>query len=700
MCIATEAHAPPFRQKFFKWPHQEAEMQQFIEKEKLAKNVWFGVNLYSTTERSKKTCLPTNLVWADLDECPPEKIEPQPQVVIESSPQRYQAIWLLDEVVDPAIAEDYSRRIYGQYRDNGVDSGWALTKLLRVPFTVNLKYVERPVVNLVQAKPVTLPTGIFDAIAEIPITEEDVEIAESVPDLGKLPSAEEIIEKHAYKLSQHKFHQLYSYEPTKDEDWSKLLWRLYHVCIDAKLSDEEIFVVANDSNFNKFKRDGRPLEYLWRDILKASQQRRRFDALIDSRVLSMPDLVPGHKFKEKSFIDEYRQWGLESTDAKPQYHDLTAFIILSALLAGNLKLQTSYDILRPNLWGLILGDSTLTRKSTSMRRGMDIVDFIDKDIVITSDASVEGLLTALQMRPKSTSVFYRDEVTGFFMSMMKKDYMAGMAEMLTKLYDGDERFTRTLAKKKITVERPVFIFFGGGIKDRVKLSLDESFVLSGFLPRFLIVSAETDLSTIKWTGPPSQESIEKRNAIYSRLHQLYTDYTVYHDVEILDQTVRQPTEVEIIMSPDAWELNAEIEQRFVEAGTQATDPSIALPTFERLARSLLKMSMLIAATRQDPIEGMIQSEAKDILVAARYIQEWGEYTIELLSGLNRSVMSAILDKAYEIIAKNPGVNRGHIMRMLNLSKREMNEIEGTLEERNQIEIFRYGRGVQYTAIEW
>ena len=703
ICIATQSHSQKdFRQQFFKWPHAEPELFQFLEKNKLSRNVWFCINLLSREERKKETCLPTNLVWADLDDCKPSEIEPLPQIVIESSPDRYQAIWILDEIVDPYIAEDYSRRIYGRYRDNGVDSGWALTKLLRVPFTVNLKYVERPVVNLIQAKPVKLPVEIFDAIAKIPVSAEDVEIAESFPLLDDATSPEEIVEKHAQRLNKHNFHHLYGYEPTKEEDWSKLLWKLYHVCMDAGLSKEEIFIVANSSNFNKFARDGRSLEYLWRDVLKAWNRYQSFEALVSAGSVVMPELVPGYNYddQELSFVDEYREWGAESTDASPQYHDLTAFMTLSALIGANIKLETTYGTLRPNLWGLILGESSLDRKTTVIRMGLDIVDFIDGDTLLASDASVEGLFTALQPRSRRTSVFYRDEVSGLFSQFQNQKYMSAMPEALAQLYDCPPRLTRSLAKRTITVERPVFLFFGGGIEDRVRMTLDETFVLSGFLPRFLIVSGTTDVDRLRWTGPPTPESLKKRQEIYGKFSVLHQKYTVFQDVEILGQNVQMPSEVDAILTEDSWKLNAEIEKRFVEAGRSSSRSELAYPTFERMARSLLKMSILISATRQDPKDAVIQVSELDILTSARYIQEWGNYTVDLLGGLHRSRLSAILERTLELIRENPGVNRGHVMRMMNLSKREMNEIEGTLDERNQIEIYRYGKGVQYTAIEW
>ena len=82
----------------------------------------------------------------------------------------------------------------------------------------------------------------------------------------------------------------------------------------------------------------------------------------------------------------------------------------------------------PNLWGLILGDSTLSRKTTAMRMIMDIIAALDSDMILATDGSAEGLLSGLATRPNKTSIFYKDEISGFFDSMNKKDYLAGMSE--------------------------------------------------------------------------------------------------------------------------------------------------------------------------------------------------------------------------------------------------------------------------------
>lgn len=703
VCIATQTLTKnAFDQKFFSWPIEQDKMEKHINRVKTNKHVWFCVNLLSDENRKKEYCLPTNLLWADLDHCDPKVLVPTPQVLIESSPDRYQAIWRMDEIVDPYIAEDYSKRIAYSFKDNGVDpSGWDLTQLLRVPFTKNLKYTNQPVVKLVSAHEDLLPTEIFDAFAEVSLEGEE-ELDAAMPKLEDMPSSDSILYKFSIPLRRTAFAHLWDMQPTKEDDWSALLWRMLHVCFEVGMSAEEVYTLAARSTINKYERDKRPAKYLWRDVLKAEAKQRRIDAFVSStKKFDMPELIPGENYDKlpKGFVDDYRAWANQATDAVGVYHDLSAFILLSAIVAGNLKLETSYGKMVPNLWGLILGDSTLTRKSTAMRMATDFIAAIDRDILLATDGSAEGILTGLQARSNRTSMFFKDEVTGLFESMQKKDYLAGMKEMFTQLYDVPEFFQRRLRKETIEVTNPVFIFFGGGIKDRLYSLVDDSMVLSGFLPRFLIVAGDTDLTTLRRTGPATVDTREAKTEIFTALDGLYRNYAIDHEVEFLGQRTLRPREVEAFLTPDAWELYGDIEMKMVETAAQSSYSVVALPTFERLTRSMLKMSMLLASARQTPTDDAeIWVEADDVKGAAKYVQQWGHFTIDMLGNLNRSVTTHNLQKVLATIDENPGINRGNVMRLHNLTRREMNDIQDTLEDRGEISVSKAGRSVKLNAI--
>jgi ribosomal protein S25 len=117
-----------------------------------------------------------------------------------------------------------------------------------------------------------------------------------------------------------------------------------------------------------------------------------------------------------------------------------------------------------------------------------------------------------------------------------------------------------------------------------------------------------------------------------------------------------------------------------------------------MSRSLLKMSCLIAATRQTPEESKIQVELSDILHSASYIQRWGNYMIELIQNSGRTLTQRSIDRILVTISKNPGITRSAIMQRHHLTKREADEVFGTLEDRGQIKLIKQGRGATIWAI--
>ena len=698
VCICT---APPdnpradFKQKFFAWPEQKDELQKFVDKAALHLNVWFGVNMLSAEKRRKEFCIPDNLVWCDVDTCDPAKLTPQPSILIESSPGRFQAIWRLEEDVVPEIAADYSKRIAYRYRNDGADpSGWDLTQLLRVPFSYNFKYQRNdappPQVRLIHAFDTLVPLELFEEIEPAPVTEDALDFA-GMPDLDKLPGREAIEYKYWIELQKTPYAQVVGIEPEIGvDDWSKILWRLINICLEAGMSEEETFVVAMEAPCNKYARDNRPPRYLWRDVVKAASSQKHLTIITSDFIpLTMPTLIDEEP--ARYLIDDYKDWAVHATDAIPVFHELGAFILLSSIVAGTVRLEASYGKVVPNLWGLILGDSTLTRKTTAMRMVTDLMQEMDEDVILATDGSAEGLLSGLSTRPGRVSVYFRDEVSGFFDSINRKDYLAGMPEVLTHLYDVPKVYKRALRKEQITISNPVFIFFGGGIRDKVHSLLGEEYVLSGFLPRFLIVSGDADISRIRSTGPASKTLDEQKMKLQHTFADIKEAYNTPTTANVVGQNIIIEPEYEAMMTDDAWKLYQEIELKLVTHASESSLQMLAMPTFERMSRSMMKMAVILACTRQEPEGLLVQVTRADVVKAASYIQDWGRWSVDLILNAGKSATTRTLDKIRRTIVNDPGIMRGKLMQIHHLTKREADEILNTLIDRGEVMMKKEGK---------
>jgi hypothetical protein len=693
LCLATTDPRGPkstFQEQFFEWPRESLKIENFILTQEVPRNVYFGVNLLKEPERKKKQCLPTDLVWADLDGVNPDGLEQFfPPIVVQSSPGRWQAFWRLESKIEPFDAERYSRRI--AYAINADRSGWDLTQLFRVPLTKNLKYHPPALVMIDRALETRAEATLFEMGLQAPPEEEPL-TDRPLPDVF---DADEIIAAFKLRLDFDRFLALYTYEPEEDEDWSSRLWSLEILCFRAGMSPEEVFTVARESACNKYARDGRPVEHLWREVLKCNDEHGSIPP--EKELVSMPQLV-GEPASE-TFIDEYKEWACEATDAVPEFHELSAFIVLSSIVAASVRLETSYGKIAPNIWGLILGDSTVTRKSTSMKMAVDLLATLEPELILATDGSVEGLLSGLATRPNKVSVFFRDEVSGLFDSINRRDYLSSMPETLANLYDVPQTYSRLLRKEVIRIDSPAFIFFGGGITERVYNCVSEDWIESGFMPRFLIVSGDFNREVMRPTGPPSEIGLKRRNSIIDKLVDLKEHYAVDVPASIGGQTVLLPPRIMADMTQEAWERYQSIESQLVVKGYDSLVRNTALPTFDRMARSVLKMAMTLAATRQVPNEdNHIEINEDDIINAAWYVQKWGHHSVDLITNAGKAPREKYMDRVLRKIANTPGINRSVIMQHLHLTKREMDEIVSTLEDRGQIYKKQHGRACKYWAI--
>jgi hypothetical protein len=100
-------------------------------------DLYFCPNVFRTAQRRKQLALPSRLMYQDLDESDPRELPLEPELWWETSPDRFQAIWVLDQVVEPEELSQLNRALN---RACHADPGtWNLTRLLRVPGSWNAK---------------------------------------------------------------------------------------------------------------------------------------------------------------------------------------------------------------------------------------------------------------------------------------------------------------------------------------------------------------------------------------------------------------------------------------------------------------------------------------------------------------------------------------------------------------------------------
>jgi len=131
-----------YKQEFFCYPDILEDIDNWIQAHK-DYDLYFCPHLLLNPKRKKEEACPSHIVWADLDECSPDKLgkygEPLPNIIIQTSKSHYQAYWKLKNARDPVIIENLNHRVYEAYKAEGCDACWSLAHVMRLPYTINHK---------------------------------------------------------------------------------------------------------------------------------------------------------------------------------------------------------------------------------------------------------------------------------------------------------------------------------------------------------------------------------------------------------------------------------------------------------------------------------------------------------------------------------------------------------------------------------
>jgi ribosomal protein S25 len=266
-------------------------------------------------------------------------------------------------------------------------------------------------------------------------------------------------------------------------------------------------------------------------------------------------------------------------------------------------------------------------------------------------------------------------------AMVKKDYMAGMPETLTKLYDCKFQ-KRVLRKDIIEVRDPCLIFFAGGIRTRVLSLLTHEHVASGFMPRFVFITAESDVTKLRPLGPPTSQSLGQRELLTSRLRHMHGHYSSEQLITVNGKSMATKRLWNAELTPEAWARYNKAETDMLQSALKSTHSEVMTPTMDRLAKSGLKAAVLLAACRKLE-ENLVVDEA-DIVCAFRYVEEWRHYTLDVINNIGVSVQERQVEQIMRAVERKPGVTRSELMQFYHLDARSTNQILDTLDQREMI----------------
>lgn len=668
--VLPNREGKPTSDFWFTYPEQLDEMADFVWSNEHT-DVWFSPSLFSVRDRHKEHAKYLGVAGADADTCEPANFRYDPNIVVESSPGRYQVYWPLNDGYNfsPDEVAKLNRRIAQVHKHQGCDPSYVNpAKLMRVPGTSNGKHPGAIVVV----------TKVELGVVEQPdYCEMDSLYPESeVPDayeasIGDMPDdlVEFIADNRASLLNglpnSVGLRDLVFKQPNM-ESRSEALFRLMCELYRLGLDDKEVMAVAWGSPSNKFNgEDPRGLRGLWDTaLLKAKtaafdpdyewdveggyfdnedKAERKTEALVKKAEFLTPEEQESLK-GDVNFIDEWVHWAGTKTDAPAEYHRAAAMAVLSAVYSEFGHATPQWGPMKLNLWFMVLGRSTLDRKSTArsyMNKAFRALKTDDYNYSIGDDVTPGGISLALHDRANKATVFDRDEVQGLFKELLHQSYMSGGLEVFTKLYDGwSGGRVRASGEKKVQESVPVsFIMFMMGILTESADVLTVTNFRSGFLTRFLYVTGNR---AENYSPPPieqSKEEEDKKDPVFDGLIAHLIRNRAYWEMYGGDGDT-----VPIRAEDDAWQRYQKFESDVRKVASETMYAEVIATTSERTVHSTLKLAALLA---MDEKQKRIQ--LRHILRAIGYAGEWITNAVTMASMVSESDWQRDVDKLEQFI---------------------------------------------------
>ncbi len=186
--------------------------------------------------------------------------------------------------------------------------------------------------------------------------------------------------------------------------------------------------------------------------------------------------------------------GTRSPMAPEGFHELVALHAISSVLGRSIYMQFGSGTIYPNIWGLMLGESGVTRKTTTKAFGEELLTEIVHDHRLSDTASPEGMIAELAEKSANGICHVwtiQDEFGRVISSMKHKEYMSDMKDMLMQLYDG-KPISRRLAKASYHCEPIYMTFLSATTESRLGQLLKPEDLEDGFFPRFLVRVGSTN----------------------------------------------------------------------------------------------------------------------------------------------------------------------------------------------------------------
>lgn len=378
---------------------------------------------------------------------------------------------------------------------------------------------------------------------------------------------------------------------------------------------------------------------------------------------------------EEGFLHEYLTYARGLTDAPLAFHCAAGLVALAGAVGSQVSWVGGGGRENwPSIYVLLLAPSGMYRKSTSVDLACTLLERACPNRVMDREFSPERFIRNLATTP--TCVLKEAEFSSL-LERMKANYMMGLKQRLTELYDCIPSYDRTInggaaatGGDRISIKRPALSILAASTTDWLVASLTEMDLRSGFIPRFLLFPG-----SMREPEPPGGYWAAQNNARESGLVGMLRDVANLGTVHVNVSDVRE----------HLVKWDTKMRARYDE--TTMGDIS---GVYSRLAHGAAKLCALLAVSELAPVKhGPHWEYVVPPALAARAtaLMEW------VLDATERVFSESLVFEKFEQLVqrflqlvKEDGTDRSIALKNMHVDSRTLDRIVDACVERGEIDI--------------
>lgn len=380
------------------------------------------------------------------------------------------------------------------------------------------------------------------------------------------------------------------------------------------------------------------------------------------------------------FITRFIGYGSAISDAYRVYWFMAALFILAVVADKKIRFVTKMDTFYPNIWIYILGDSSLARKTTAVKKANEMLKaalgFMYANACVPNTFSPEAFIEHMSDYPHAPWV--RDEAAGV-LSVMQKEYMRGFKDDLMQLFDCTpiNRMLRTSHRKgektRFNVDDPYLNLFFASTGAALGFNLNLIDKETGFLARFVFAYPQGEKECYM--------PLDQGGAYHSELEEI----CISQLTTLAAKMAELPECVDMTHSPEArayyntWQETREKEAARLKDGYSSQ-------IFSRLNPTVIKLAMLFEMGSADfdptrPIREEYFVEACRLI--DEYFMPTTRTTYDLIGSANKENQ---IERILLYLSRNGGkATQKEIMRDVKIKSKDFAEYLLTMIECDLVE---------------